>query len=198
MYRDVPCIQDRLLSLAYCQEPMRRLCNLDDIVFGFGSIAEKNNGKLLFCAKIDTIIESPYYYKLYKDRRDCVYHYNDKNNTIKFVANRDFEYFEKRYHTNIGYKLEKARVILSKQDNFRTFFKYNDANKCLKKYPDIIEYMMNKTRGAYCDQPIKYQFHKLFDDIMNCSEYKYEENANEYDPKTSKPSKLNAMIPKRN
>ena len=65
MYRDVPCIQNKILSIAYCQQPMRRICNIDDIIFGWGSKSEKNNGHLLFCAKITTIIESPYYYKDY-------------------------------------------------------------------------------------------------------------------------------------
>eukprot|EP01084_Bolivina_argentea_P039833 73604_1 len=195
MYRDVPCIQDKLLSIAYCQGQMRRLCQIDDIIFGFGSKSEKNNGDLLFCAQITNIIESPFYYNLYPNRRDCVYHYDDKEIKMTFVANRDHEYFEKRYHTNIGNNMEKARVLLSESTSFRTFFHVNDPNICLYKYPHIIEYMKMKTRGPFPNPMFKDEFYRLFEDIINCRHYTYEKDPNEYDPKTSRKSKLNPMIP---
>lgn len=199
MYRDVPCVQNKILSIAYCQEPMRRLCNISDIIFGWGSKSENNNGKLLFCAEINTIYESPYYYKDHLERRDCVYKYDEKKHKIKFIGGRDEEYFRKRFETNIGHNLDKARVLLSDDQHFRTFFNDNNSsliNIYLKQYQDIVEYMCNKTRGAYCDQ-YNQRFCKLFQDIMNEPNFKYEPDVNQYDPKTSKKSKLNAMIPQK-
>ena len=118
--RDAPCIQNSLYSLALCQRPVRQRAKIGDIVFGFGSRHSNNNGQLLYCAKITHTIPSPDYYSINADnhhfnRRDCVYKYNPYDKRMKFIGNRDFDYFTRRFDTNINDSLTNGNVVLSNQ-----------------------------------------------------------------------------------
>ena len=69
-----PCIQNNLLSLVICKPKIRKTAQINDYIIGISANSMNlGENKLLYIARITNKILLSDYYKLYSNRKDCIY-----------------------------------------------------------------------------------------------------------------------------
>lgn len=152
-----PCVPDETLSLAICKPIIRQCAEPGDWIYGFAGDAlhaSHPNNRLIYVAKITSIIDGREYYKLdglYADRPDCIYQYSKAS----FFIRKDARYHEdgNALTRDLGDSRDsfpRARVLLSTE--FRYFHRSGPEPKSGSSVRRVLDALTQGHRVNLDDQ----------------------------------------------
>jgi hypothetical protein len=151
-----PCVRNNLLSLAICKPKIRKTAGKGSFVFGFGG--KEYEERLIYIARITAKLERGAYYRArkYARRSDCIYRVENGRPVRKASAKHHFEADHRK--KDVGFHLERAFVLLSK--DFR-YLGRKGTDDYKKRYPKIARLIEALTQGHR-----RYHSEKLREELM--------------------------------
>jgi hypothetical protein len=137
-----PCVSDGLLTLAICKPMIRKMAEVNSLVFGFGG--KEYGEKLIYVAKVTEKLRDGDYYRQpkYARRRDCIY--QEVHGKPEIKANARFHRDGDQLQHDAGLNFERAFVLLSRE--FRYFGKQGTTDY-QNDFPQIAKLIEKMKRG---------------------------------------------------
>lgn len=116
-----PCVSNGVLSLAICKPMIRKMAEVDSLIFGFGG--KNYEQRLIYIAFVTDKLRGDYYRK-YSKRHDCIY--REANGEAHIRSDARYHSSGDQLQHDVGSTFERADVLFSK--DFRYLGKRGTAD----------------------------------------------------------------------